>query len=290
MTKKTISQQGKKMTKKTLLIATALTILITGVSANSEKTVFDSGIRSALKVLKYEQEHSLSEASNDIKNRYCVSLYKSDSQVIKPFDVVKMESLSLYLDYKPAYLQYDQDGESKNIFCFASGDTENEAKALLKAIRARYGKIDDFNPMIIRLDAKGEYKRAIPFLGVWAKDMTEVVGVLNAKIEKQKGELAKSKKETRDAERKLDEIKGKILSISTNDLSDFSAVSSDRDTDTKKEIVAISSAEDKAKPRVETKTKVEKKADVKVEVLVKKALPDNVKQSADCSRVFTVEN
>ena len=204
------------MIKQTILLSTlAITIGASSLSANNEKTVFDSGIRSALKVLKYEKENSMTQTDSDIKNKFCVSLYRTDKQVIKPFDVVKMESLALYLEYKPSYLQFSEDGESKNVFCFAGGDTAPEAEANLKAIRARYPKIDDYNPMVIQLTSKGQYKRAIPFLGIWAKDMSETVSALNSKIESQKIELAKAKKESELVSKKLAQIKEQITSLTS---------------------------------------------------------------------------
>ncbi len=297
------------MIKKTLWLATALTLALTASNANSEKKVFDSGIRSALKVLKYEKEHSLTQASADIKNKYCVSLYRANSQVIKPFDVVKMESLSLYLEYKPSYLQYSQDGESKNIFCFASGDTKNEAKAKLKAIRARYGKIDNFNPMVIHLDAEGNYKRAIPFLGIWSKDLSETVGVLEEKIAKQKKEIAKQKREKARVEKTLKEenerIKEKLKVVSNTILSISGTQSSEattsvaverktendtiRDERLKREKEAELAKAEEAKNKEKTKKAEAKLKEKKIESAKKeKAFPDNITPHADSQRVFTV--
>lgn len=276
------------MIRKTLWLATAVTITFTALNANSDKKIFDSGIRSALKVLKYEKEHSLTQAGNDIKNKYCVSLYRANSQVIKPFDVVKMESLSLYLEYKPSYLQYSQDGESRNIFCFASGDTKNEAKAKLKAIRARYGKIDNFNPMVIHLNAEGNYKRAIPFLGIWSKDMSETVGVLEEKITKLKKEIAKQKRDKARVEKilkaenarikeRLKMVGNTILSISGNQPS-------------KEETLVASEKKTENDTIREERLKREKEAELDrlKEAKKEKAFPDNVTPYGDSQRVFTV--
>jgi len=276
------------MIKRTILLSMlAIAVGTLPLVANDEKTVFDSGIRSALKVLKYEKENSMTQTDGDIKNKFCVSLYRTDKQVIKPFDVVKMESLALYLEYKPSYLQFSEDGESKNIFCFAGGDTAPEAEANLKAIRARYSKIDDYNPVVIQLTSKGQYKRAIPFLGIWAKDMGETVSALNSKIESQKIALAKAKKESELVSKKLSQIKKQIESLTSetpNMSNDNLGVESKSSSVEYKKFDAEALAESKAlrKKNIEDakKAKQAKKSQDKSEAVL---------QNPDSPRVYTVK-
>lgn len=282
------------MIKKTMLIVTALAITTTALTANSEKKVFDSGIRSALKVLKYEQESSLTHTDSAVKNKYCVSLLGDNGQVIKPFDVVKMESLSLYLKYEPAYLQYAENGESKNIFCFASGDTKKEAQAYLKAIRARYEKIDNFNPLVVQLNADSKYKRAIPYLGIWSKDMSETISVLNAKIEKQKLEIAEQKKENAKIKRNLKTISDTILSTSNKvsntilSISDGKEDSEDFKADNSKYSMKSKAVESKHVLADEEIVVPKKEVNIATPKKAGNGLPDTVSKVKNSDRVFTV--
>ena len=311
------------MTKKQMVLAPILGAVILVNSAygsegdSKERKVFDSGIRSALKVLKYEKEKSIEETDKQIRNKFCVSLNRTGDQSIKPFDVVKMESLSLYLEYEPMYLLHSNNGEVKNLFCFARGNTKDEAKAKLKAIRARYPKIDNYNPKIEKLKSAGTYKRAIPFLGIWSKDMSNTVQLLNEKVESQSLVIKKDNAHIKELSSSLETVvstikaktdahlkkyhSGKVLS-SFGEASSRNDMTSDFDNTSAPKIEKVNKV-DKKTEKAEKIVKAEKKKIVKKVSEEKVVIPpsysemasseskkDKVIKSDNSARVFTIEH
>ena len=302
------------MTKKQMVLAPILGAVILANSAygsegdNNERKVFNSGIRSALKVLKYEKEKSIEETEKQIRNKFCVSLNRTGDQSIKPFDVVKMESLSLYLEYEPMYLLHSNNGEVNNLFCFARGNTKDEAKAKLKAIRARYPKIDNYNPKIEKLKSAGTYKRAIPFLGIWSKDMSNTVQLLNEKVESQAFIIKKDNAHIKELSASLETVvstlksktdahlkkyhSGKVLS-SFGEASSRNDMSSDFDNTPAPKI----EKEKKTEKKTEKKKVVKKVSEEKVvippsysEMASDDRKKDKVVKSDNSARVFTIEH
>lgn len=264
------------MTKNIIRSIALLFALMAGISslgqAESERELFDKGMENALKVLKYEKEHSLKK--ENLQGKYCVALFQSGKEALVPFDVVKLESLALFLKYEPAYLQHSENGASKNTFCFAYGDTQKEADFALKAIRSSYPKVDSYYPEIIQLSSTHEYKRVIPYLGIWTRDMSETVALLNSNILTQKEELEKQKAENDAMRKKLKDVAETISKITGHKASDISKQETEEDT-----------------PKEVEKFKVSKKdtpKEAEKNVTKKSMLPEGIKQHPSSERVFTI--
>ena len=241
------------------------TLLIAGTSsflnAESAKKIFDSGFRNALKVLKYEKELSVNKAKVG-REDYCVALYRTTDMPIRPFDAMKMESLSLNMGYNPAYLTYDSYGENKNIFCFVLSKEEKNASSALKEIRSRYPKIDNFSPMIVKLYPKFKYKRSIPFLGVLDDVTTESTTLLSNEIKRKNEVIANQKKEISKLNSKIKTLNDKIDS-----LAEANAISKKQDEESKA---------------------VDRDAREKVDIS-KLRLPNGVKKVGDGKSVYVID-
>lgn len=259
-----------KVFKKIVIAVIVVSIYASVASAEDKegKEVFELGIRSALNVLTYEKEKSISYSGVEISERYCISLYSGDKRVLEPFDVVKMESLSLNLGYEPAYLKYTEVGESKNIFCFDISDTRKESKAKLSAIGYEYRNIKQYYPKIVKLKEGSRYTRVIPFMGEWSKDMSHTVNLLNSKINTQKEKIEALELKLRKRKKAI-----RKMIMSFDDITDNS--------------LAKKSVEVKRKARTKKKESIKDKASP---VKVKKEEKSNIKKSTFSSRVFTIDS
>jgi len=182
-------------------VALVVGILSQTAQAESAKKIFDSGFRNALKVLKYEKEKS--STKENYSGQYCIGLYRSTDVTLKPFDAMKMESMGINLGLSPAYFSYDVFGENKNIFCLDIQSSQNKAVQSLKKIREDYPKIDNFNPLIVELDKRFKYDRAIPFLGVLSSVRGEGVTVLIAELESKKRLISQKNKKIKELSERL---------------------------------------------------------------------------------------
>ena len=279
----------------TLLMFFGASLVFAESMEGKDRKIFDSGIKSALKVLKYEKGKSLNTTNLDIRGKYCISLNRSGSKPIKPFDVVKMESLSLYLEYAPMYLLHSINGESNNIFCFAQGDTKKEAKAKLKAIQARYPKIDEYNPMVTILQEEGEYKRTIPFLGVWSKDMSQTVELLNQEIEQRNKTIAIQKRSILNIEKEFSKFSKFYKNVSSSISKAKKTISSKKVKKNKEEDDDLSSdfsLSTKQKMVSATKDTTPKRRIIK-KLSAKKIIPatvdSKIEKSKESERVFTIK-
>ena len=166
------------MGKNILLGAILGTIMVSGVSAKSgmkkiQKQAFTTGIKKTLSVISYER----SQTDKAIGETYCISLKNKKGGNPKAFDAIKMESLSLYLKYKPSFLStLDKNGGKRAILCFdEASETLGEAEDKLKKIRKDYDKIDDYSPSILLLSPS--FERIIPSVGEIYPDRTRKVSM-----------------------------------------------------------------------------------------------------------------
>jgi len=168
--------------KKTILILVGLAV-INIAKANELKNAFDAGIKSTLKVMKYEKQNVVKK----LENGYCLSL-KNENGELDGYSIVKLESLSLLLGRKPSLIA--SNFSKRKIVCFAMSDSKDEILEIKKEAKQKYKKFDKFFPKIIYIDAS-KYHREIPTIGKYNKDQTKVIDALSERIVELKMKLKK---------------------------------------------------------------------------------------------------
>jgi len=272
--------------KKSVFLVLVLSSLVASASASKGeyKKVFNEGIANAIKVITYEKDMSLN--SKKMGGMYCLKIREISKKHFSSLDAIRLEALSLIMEYKPAHLIHEDETGAESVFCFATAETKEGIDASLKGIKFQYPKIGEYDPKIIKLETRGKWSRVIPSLGKWSKDMSGTIETLNEKIDELSGKLKDKNREAQSYKKKLDRYIENI-ERTVRDVKD--KLYSDNENTSKRVKVTIEENPYTSQKNEKKAKDTPKKEKSKKKKLSKKEHKNNVKESSHSDRVLYLD-